>query len=132
MHKTCDCVCARVVVMPSILAEVKLDVENFEGAIAIGMKSAEILTMFDVSKAEMDKWCLEQYGKKFDVVYAIIKQCTYKEFLDTVRTLGFRGNPSALNIINQAINDKSQNSVVKIVFDNNVPTEEEEEKENDE
>ena len=117
--------------MPSILDEVKLDVENFEGAIAIGMKRAEILTMFDVNESEMDEWCLKQYGKKFDVVYAIIKQCTYKEFLDTVRTLGFRGNPSALNIINQAINDKSQNSVVKIVFDNNVPTEEEEEKEND-
>lgn len=125
-------VCTRAVVMSSILDEVKLDVENFEGAIAIGMKRAEILTMFDVNESEMDKWCLEQYGKKFDIVYAIIKQCTYKEFLDTVRNLGFRGNPSALNIINQAINDKSQNSVVKIVFDNNVPTEEEEEKENDE
>lgn len=104
----------------SILDEVVLDKFNFEGAIAVGMTKAQILTMFHVNSGDMDRWCMENYkGLNFSTVFEIVKQCCYKEFLNTVKELGYRGNPSALNIINNAINEQAANNVVKIVFDNN-------------
>ena len=62
----------------------------------------------------------------------MVKQCAYKEFLSTVKVLGYRGNPSALNIINQAINENAASNVVKIVFENNVGIESEEDKNDEE
>ena len=103
----------------SILDEIQLDKYNFEGAIAVGMTKSQIMTMFHTNSRDMDHWCMENYrGLNFDTVFEMVKQCCYKEFLDTVKSLGYRGNPSALNIINNAINEQAANNVVKIVFDN--------------
>lgn len=119
--------------MASILDEVVLNIENFEGAIAVGMSKAAIQTMFHKTSREMDEWCVANYhGLNFSTVWEMVKQCAYKEFLDTVKGLGYRGNPSALNIINNAINEQAGNNVVKIVFDNNkILPESEEDKDNE-
>lgn len=116
----------------SILNETQLDIDNFEGAIAVGIKPAALLVMFNATGKEMDEWCVENYGRNFATTFEMVKQCAYKEFLTTVKTLGYRGNPSALNIINQAINDNAASNVVKIVFDNNVSIEGEDDKEDKE
>ena len=103
----------------SILDEIILDKYHFEGAIAVGMTKAQILTMFHVDSSTMDHWCMDNYkGLNFSTVFEMVKQCCYQEFLNTVKELGYRGNPSALNIINNAINEQAANNVVKIVFDN--------------
>lgn len=119
--------------MASILDTTQLSKETFEGAIAVGMTTAQILTMFGKTGAEMCKWCGENYGiPQFSVVYDMVKQACYLEFLTTVKALGYRGNPSALNIINNAINSAAADSTVKIVFENKVALEQEEDKKDDE
>ena len=119
--------------MGSILDTVVLDKENFEGAIAVGIDKPSLLVMFNVTSREMDYWCMENYrGLNFATVFEMVKQCAYKQFLQTVKDLGYRGNPSALNIINQAINEHASNSVVKIVFENNLELESEEDKNDEE
>ena len=118
----------------SILDDYKITVEKFEGAIAVGMSASQILTMFQMNPREMDNWCKENYnGKDFKYVYELIRQISLKEYFDCVKELGFRGNPSALAIINNAIQRLDGGSTIKIVFDNNgVEPESEEDKLNDE
>ena len=109
--------------MSSILDEITLDKENFEGAIAVGMTKAAICTMFGKTSGEMDHWCMDNYrGLNFSTVFEMVKQCAYKEFLGVVKELGYRGNPSALNIINAAINENAANNVTKIVFASDLKT----------
>lgn len=109
--------------MSSILDDTVLDKENFEGAIAVGMSKAAICTMFGKTGAEMDHWCMENYrGLNFSTVWEMVKQCAYKEFLGVVKELGYRGNPSALNIINAAINENAASNVTKIVFASDLKT----------
>lgn len=105
--------------MPSILEETPLTIDNFEGAIAVGLNQREILTMFAMKKWEMDEWCKQNYkGRDFDAVFSIVKQLTYAKYLEVVKGLGYRGNASALNIINNVLNERAQNNgIVKIVFD---------------
>ncbi|MCR4661734.1 MAG: hypothetical protein K5765_07045 [Clostridia bacterium] len=81
----------------------------------------------------MDLWCMENYkGCNFRYVYELVRQLTLKEYFEAMKELGFRGNPSALAIINNAIQRLDGGSTIKIVFDNNgVDTESEEDKVND-
>lgn len=119
--------------MASILDEYTLDIENFEGAIAVGMSPSQLLTMFQKTSREMDEWCVSNYGKDFKYVYEVVRQLTLNAYFNTVRDLGFRGNPSALAIINNAIQRLDSGSTIKIVFDNKaVGLENEEDKLNDE
>ena len=105
--------------MASILDEYQLTVEKFEGAIAVGMNMQQILTMFEKTGKEMDEWCAENYhGKNFMYVYELVRQLTLKEYFDVMRTLGYRGNPSALAIINNAIQRLDSGNTIKIVFEN--------------
>jgi hypothetical protein len=55
----------------------------------------------------------------------------YSDFLDVVKLLGLRGNPSALNIMNQALNSLAATQTTRIVFGNDVPEETEEDSENE-
>lgn len=113
----------------SILKNTQLNIENFEDYIAVGTKPQQILTVFRKTGKEMDEWCKEAYGiASFHTIYEMVRQAIYKEFLETVKELGCRGNPSALNIINQAISDHENDNVVKIVFENGLKEENEEDK----
>ena len=119
--------------MASIIDENKLSVENFEGAIAVGMNMQQILTMFQKNSREMDEWCKENYsGANFTYVYELVRQLTLKDYFETMKELGYRGNPSALAIINNAIQRLDSGNTIKIVFENNgVQPESEEDKLND-
>ena len=114
--------------MESILNKYELTVERFEGAIAIGRTTSQILTMFNMSSRDMDKWCLENYGHNFLLIYEWIRQCTIDEYLHCVHDLGMRGNPSALGIIDKAIQKDEASQTVKIEFVTNLPEENEEDK----
>lgn len=120
--------------MSSILDEYQLTVEKFEGAIAVGRNKLQILTMFQKTAREMDEWCKENYnGANFEYVYEVVKQVTLNEYFDCMKELGFRGNPSAMAIINAAIQNLEAGNVMKIVFANDgVQEETEEDKLNDE
>ena len=119
--------------MASILDEYKLTVEKFEGAIAVGRNQQQILTMFQKTGREMDEWCKENYnGANFNYVYEVIKQLTLNEYFEVMKELGYRGNPSAMAIINNAIQNLDSGNTIKIVFENNgVQPESEEDKLND-
>lgn len=119
--------------MASILERYELTVEKFEGAISVGRLPNQILTMFNKTNKEMDDWCKENYnGHDFKLVYEWIRQCTVETYLQAVHELGMHGNPSALGIIDKAIQKDDSMSTVKIEFVTNVPVENEEDKLNDE
>ena len=119
--------------MPSILDEYELTVERFEGAIAVGRTMSQILLMFNMKGKEMDEWCVKHYnGHDFKLVYEWVRQCTVEQYLHCVHDLGMRGNPSALGIIDKAIQKDEASSTVKIEFVTQLPMENEEDKIDDE
>jgi len=119
--------------MASILDDYQLTVEKFEGAIAVGRTKYQILTMFQKTSKEMDDWCKENYhGANFEYVYEVVKQLTLNEYFEMMKELGYRGNPSAMAIINTAIQNLDANNTLRIVFENGgVREETEEDKLND-
>ena len=118
--------------MESILDKYELTVERFEGAVAVGRTTSQILAMFNKTTKEMDEWCLENYGHRFLFIYEWVRQCTIDEYLHCIHDLGMRGNPSALGIIDRAIQKDEASQTVKIEFLTQLPEENEEDKEDDE
>lgn len=117
--------------MGSIFDDYELTKEKLEGAIGVGMKPAAIYLMFRTTSDELDKWCRENYGPQVSwaYLYDVVRQQTYAEFLDAVKALGIRGNPSALAIINNRINDEAaEEKTVKIVFQNDLKMEDDADK----
>lgn len=119
--------------MSSILDEFTLCKENVEDMISVGMTQKQIQLAFNLTERELNEWTKQEYGfDRFQIVYDMVRQRAYSQFLQTVAKLGDRGNPSALSIINNALLQMNQeNKVVKIVVENNVQLETEEDK-NDE
>lgn len=116
----------------SLLDKYKLCKDKFELVIGVGMSKSQVLVIFHKTEKEMDEWCQENYdGLHFGVVYEMLRNMAYSDFLDTVAILGARGNPSALNILNGALNSLAGTQTVKIVFGNDVPVESEEDSRND-
>lgn len=118
--------------MDSILNKYELTVERFEGAVAVGRTTSQILAMFNKTAKEMDEWCFDNYGHNFLLIYEWVRQCTIDEYLHCVHDLGMRGNPSALGIIDRAIQKDEASQTVKIEFLTQLPEENEEDKEDDE
>lgn len=118
--------------MASILDKYKLSnpeaQEVFENCISVGITMSQLLIAFRCTAKEMDDWCLEKYGMNFQTTFDAIKQGAISEYLDCVHALGIRGNPSALNIINEALRGMQNTGTVKIVFETNLPEENEEDK----
>ena len=117
--------------MASILGEYTLTVEKFEGAIAVGRMPNQILVMFNKTSKEMDEWCMENYHHDFKLTYEWVRQCTVDTYLHCVHELGLRGNPSALGIIDKAIQKDESMNTVKIEFVTSLPKENEEDKLNE-
>lgn len=114
--------------MASILREYELTVEKFEGAIAVGRLPNQILTMFNKTAKEMDEWCMKEYGHDFKLIYEWVRQCTVEHYLQCVHEMGMHGNPSALGIIDRAIQRDESMSTVKIEFVTQLPAEGERDK----
>lgn len=115
----------------SLLDKYQLCKDKFELVIGVGMSKKQVLTIFRVTSAEMDAWCKEEYGCNFGAAYEFIRQMAYSNFLETVNLLGMRGNPSALNIMNQALNSLAATQTTRIVFSSDVPAETEEDAEDE-
>lgn len=113
----------------SLLDKYKLDKDKFELVIGVGMSKRQVCTIFRKSEKELDDWCREEYGCNLAAAFEMIRQMAYSDFLETVALLGARGNPSALNIMNQALNSLAATQTTRIVFGNDVPAEEEEDAE---
>lgn len=108
----------------SILSQYELSIETFEAAIAVGRTPSQILLMFNTTTRKMDEWCRANYnGHDFKLVYEWVRQCTVEQYLHCVHDLGLGGNPSALGIIDKAIQKDESMSTVKIEFVTNLPTE---------
>ena len=115
----------------SLFDKYKLVKDKFELVVGVGMSKARVLIIFHKTEKEMDDWCKEEYGFNFSTTWDMLRNMAYSEFLDTVHILGARGNPSALNILNGALNSLASTQTVKIVFGNDVPEETEEDSENE-
>lgn len=113
----------------SILDNITMNKTRVEGYIACGMKSSEILTIYNVSGIEMDKWCMEEYGMPWKTVFEVVRQATRGEYLDTVRDLGLKGNPTALSIVDRVINGDNADETTGVVFNVNVKVENSDDKE---
>lgn len=119
--------------MASILDKYTLNQETFEGAIAVGRTPSQMLAMFNVTSREMDEFCEKTYGKgrNFKLIYEWVRQGTVYEYLQCVKELGLRGNPSALGIIDRAIQKDEAQSTVKIEFVADMPEAGDDDKEDD-
>ena len=119
--------------MSSILDRYELNIETFEGAIAVGRNPNQILTMFNKTAKEMDEFCKENYkGHDFKFAYEWVRQCTVEHYLHCVHDMGMGGNPSALGIIDRAIQKDESMNTVKIEFVTALPREDEKDKLDDE
>ena len=112
----------------SILDDIQLNKGRVEGYVACGMKSSEILTIFRLSAVEMDKWCIEEYGMSWKDAFELIRQATRGEYLDAVKDLGIKGNPTALSIVDRVINGDNADETSGVVFNVNVKVESENDK----
>lgn len=117
--------------MRSILEDYALTVDRLEAAIAVGRSRAQILAMFNKTPAELDEFCLREYGHPFRLVHEWVRQCTIERYLEAVHDMGMRGNPSALGIIDRAIQKDESMSATRIVFVSSLPGEGDEEKRDD-
>ena len=117
----------------SILDSSKIDIDHFETAICVGRSIYEIQIMFGMDRNQLEDWVGEHYnGAPLQTVYDRIKMNAIAEFYEVMRDLGYRGNPSAMHIINEALNGYAEEQkTVKIVFENNVPVETEKDKDDD-
>ena len=113
----------------SILDNIKLNKGRVEGYIACGMKSGEILTVFHISAIDMDKWCMEEYGMPWKDAFEMIRQATRGEYLDAVKDLGIKGNPTALSIVDKVINGDNAEETNGMIFNVNVKVETDNDKE---
>lgn len=77
----------------------------------------------------MDKWCQENYGLGWKEVFELLRQVTRGEYLDAVRDLGLKGNPTALSIVDRVINNDNADESSGMVFNVNVRVESERDKE---
>lgn len=108
--------------------------EIFESAVCHGMSEKEILQLFsrEVSNiSELDSWCLKEYGMPFGTVYPLLQEIAVDRYLELLGVLGVKGNPLALSTLNEMILKRKTNSIVEINFNNSLPLEKEEDKEND-
>lgn len=112
----------------SIVQEVRLNRGRFESYISVGLKKQEILTAFNVESEEMNNWCSENYGMNFDAAYEMIRQIIRGEYLDAMKDLGFKGNPTAISIIDRFINVEDTGANNKMVFNVNVNVEKDDDK----
>lgn len=110
----------------SLLDEYQLTRENFERCIVNCLKMPQLLIIFRVTQKEMDDWCLKEYGTNFQTTYEVLRQIAVEKFANTLGYLSMRGNNTAMNIIDRMMNDVQQDKVVKVVFDNKLKEETEE------
>lgn len=118
--------------MASILDEYVLDVEHFEEMVGTGASIKELQTIFNCSRAELDKFCAENYGLQLDLAFARIREFSYRKYLSIMRHHAEdRAVTSATDMVERYIWEKAKESTVKIVFSGAVPEEGEEEKRTD-
>ena len=113
----------------SVLDRLTLNKTRLEGYIACGMKSGEILTVYNKTGAEMDEWCMKEYGMPWKTVFELVRQVARGEYLDTVKDLGLKGNPTALSIVDKVINNENADETTGMVFNVNVKVETNDDKE---
>lgn len=110
----------------SLLDEYQLNEQNFERCIINGLSMAQLLIIFQLDNVKMDEWCQENYGKNFQTTYEILRQIACEKFSNTINGLSMRGNNTALNIMDRFLNNIQEDKVVKVVFDNKLQPETEE------
>lgn len=103
--------------MASITEQYTLNRDTFEAAIAVGRLPHQMLAQFNVTEKEMDEFCLKNYGRNFKLVHEWVRQCTIDEWLHTLKLMGVKGNPTAMQIVDKAIQKDESMGMVKIVFD---------------
>ena len=107
----------------SIIEGIKINKGRLEGYISVGMKKAEILSAFNMATVDMNNWCMENYGMNFDTVFEVVRQVARGEYLDCLKELGVRGNPTAMSIIDKFVNNDDAGGNSGISFNVNVKME---------
>ena len=109
----------------SILDKINLNKGRFEAYVACGLRKSEILSsFFNISSADMDKWCKENYnGLDFNTCYEIIRQNTRAEYYDALKDLGLKGNPTAMAIVERFTDREGGDNGSGMIFNVNVRVE---------
>jgi len=97
--------------------------QRLEGYISCGLKKQEILSAFNVDEEKMENWCTENYGMNFSTLFEVVRQIARGEYLDTMKDLGFKGNPTAISIIDKVVNSDDSSASNGMVFNVNVKVE---------
>lgn len=104
-------------------SRIQLNKTRLEGYISVGMKKSEILTAFNVTTEEMEEWCLVNYNMNYNTVFEVVRQIARGEYLDCLKDLGVKGNPTALSIVDRFVNSDDNGGNTGMVFNVNVRTE---------
>lgn len=108
----------------SMLNNISINKGRLEAYIGCGMKKAEIISAFNTTSEEMEKWCQENYnGMNFNTVFEVVRQMSRGIYLDMMKDLGFKGNPTAISIIDKVVNSDDDNANTGMVFNVNVKVE---------
>lgn len=103
--------------------------EIFEDkVIGVGAKKKVVCTIFRKTEAELDEWCMQEYGMDFKTTYEILKQLTYAEWKQCLKSLGEKGNPTAMSIMQERLSEDAEEQASGIVFNVNVKVENENDK----
>jgi hypothetical protein len=108
----------------SMLNNISINKGRLEAYIGCGMKKTEIISAFNTTSEEMEKWCQENYnGMNFSTVFEVVRQMSRGIYLDMMKDLGFKGNPTAISIIDKVVNSDDENANTGMVFNVNVKVE---------
>ena len=114
----------------SILDTIKLNKGRFEAYISVGLRKSEILVAFNVTSEQMDDWCMQNYnGHNFATVYEIIRQNVRGEYLDCLKDLSIKGNPTAMAIVDRMTEKDEESEASGMIFNVNVRIETDNDKE---
>jgi len=115
--------------MSSILDEYELNVEHFEEMVGTGASIRELQVIFNVSRSDLNHFCVDAYGLSLDLAFARIREFSYRKYLSIMRQHAEdRAVTSATDMVERYVWEKAKESTVKIVFSGNVDEEGEDDK----
>lgn len=103
----------------------ELNKSNFEDYIMVGTPMPDLLKIFRISHAEMDRWCQQNYNSlNFAEAYDHVIRVARAQFKKTLTILASRGNASAIALATKFVldmdeNDKAQN--IRVTIKGDVP-----------
>ena len=98
--------------------------EYFEKYVAVNTPKDNLLTIFEMTFDQMDRWCRKTYGKGFTDVYTIMVMQAIARYKDAMMFLAESGNATAMATMNKILLDVNESSELNVTIHGFVPKEE--------